>query len=411
VANIQTAGQLAVFSGRPAFDTVLHVGRPNIGDRRRFLERINQILDRWWLSNDGPCVQEFERRIASYIGVRHCVAVCNATLGLELVIRAAGLTGEVIVPSYTFIATAHALQWLGIVPVFCDVDPLTHNLDPDHVEPLITERTSGVLGVHLWGRACVPDHLEALCRRHDLKLLFDAAHAFGCSFQGRLIGGFGHAEVFSFHATKFCNSFEGGAVVTNDDRLAAQVRLQRNFGFAGYDNVIALGTNAKMTEVCAAMGLTSLDSLAEFIAINQRNYHCYRAELAGVPGTQIIPYDERERCNYQYVVVEIDRERASLSRDELLAVLHAENVLARRYFWPACHNLEPYRSQAPLLARALPATKQVADRVLVLPTGSSITAATIVTICQILRVAIANAPVVRERLAERRLGERRPLAA
>src|SRR5882724_336712 len=229
--------QLALFGGRPAFDRPLHVGRPNIGSRKRFFELLEGALDRGWLTNSGPLVDEFEKKVSDYVGVKHCVSICNATIALEIAIRAAKLDGEVILPSFTFVATAHALQWQKITPVFCDIDPATHTIDPAKVERMITPRTTGILGVHLWGRGCDVEALAAIARRRNLKLLFDAAHAFGCTHRGKMIGGFGDAEVFSFHATKFLNSFEGGAVVTNDDELARKVRLMKNFGFRAYDDV------------------------------------------------------------------------------------------------------------------------------------------------------------------------------
>lgn len=176
---------LAIWGEAPAFNEKRHVGRPNIGDRRRLLARINDMLDRRWLSNDGRYVQELERRIADLVGVKHCVATCNATIAQEITARALELRGEVIVPSFTFIATPHALQWLQIKPVFCDVDPHTHNLDPRCLEKLITPLTTAIIGVHLWGRACAIDDLEAIARIHGLKLVFDAAHALGCSHKER----------------------------------------------------------------------------------------------------------------------------------------------------------------------------------------------------------------------------------
>jgi dTDP-4-amino-4,6-dideoxygalactose transaminase len=267
--------EFAIFGGAPAFAEQLHVGRPNIGKRARLLELFNRILDTKRLSNMGPLEREFEQRVAEMLGVKHCIAMCNATVALEIAIRALGLTGEVLVPSFTFIATAHALQWQQIVPVFCDIDPKTHCLDPRSVEKMITPRTTGIVGVHLWGRGCEIEALTDIASRHSLKLLFDAAHAFGCSYEGRMIGGFGDAEVFSFHATKFFNTFEGGAVTTNDDELAEKIRLMKNFGFAGYDQVIYIGTNGKMSEISAAMGLTSLESLDDFIRTNHRNYQQY----------------------------------------------------------------------------------------------------------------------------------------
>ncbi len=174
--------ELAIMGGTPSFKEKLHVGRPNIGDPARVLERISDTLDRGWLTNNGPNVQEFEQELSKLLGVEHCVATCNATVALEITIKATGLTGEVIVPSWTFIATAHALQWQEITPVFCDVDPVTHNLDPRRVEEMLTPRTTGIIGVHLWGRPFDIDALAYFARRHNIKLIFDAAHAFGCSY-------------------------------------------------------------------------------------------------------------------------------------------------------------------------------------------------------------------------------------
>ena len=189
---------LAVFGNKPAFAEPLHVGRPNLPDKQAILDRIAGALDRHWLTNGGPLVAEFERRIAGELGVRHCIAVANGTMALELAIRALGLSGEVIVPAFTFIATAHALSWQQVTPVFCDVDRVTHTINADEVDQLITPRTTGILGVHLWGRSCNVAALSELAAERRLTLLFDAAHAFGCTHGGQLIGRFGACEVFQF---------------------------------------------------------------------------------------------------------------------------------------------------------------------------------------------------------------------
>ncbi|MEH2163714.1 MAG: DegT/DnrJ/EryC1/StrS family aminotransferase [Nostoc sp.] len=383
-------GDLAIFDGTPIFTNKLHVGCPNIGNRERLLYRINDILDRRWLTNNGIYVQEFEQRIADFIGVKHCIATCNATVALEIAIRAAGLKGEVIVPSFTFIATAHALQWQEITPVFCDIDPQTHNIDPNKIFQSITPHTTGILGVHLWGRPCNVEVLSEIAHTYNLKLIFDAAHAFGCSHQGRMIGSFGDAEVFSFHATKFLNTFEGGAIVTNNDELAAKIRLMTNFGFAGIDNVIYIGTNGKMHETSAAMGLTGLESLEEFVAINYRNYQQYKQELQSIAGLRLINYDKTEKCNYQYIVLEIDENDFGISRNYLVEILQAENVIARRYFYPGCHNMEPYRSYFPYNKLLLPETEKLVNRVLCLPTGTALKPEDISKICQIIKLVAAN---------------------
>lgn len=387
--------ELAILGGLPKFAEPLHVGRPNIGEHQAFLARVNEILGSRWLTNDGPLVKEFEKRITEFTGAKYCVAMCNATIALEIAIRALALHGEVIMPSYTFVATAHALQWQEITPVFIDVNPNTYNVDPTQIERLITPRTSGIIGVHIWGRPCNTEAIETIANRRGLKVLYDAAHAFGCSHKGRMIGGFGECEVFSFHATKFINTFEGGAVVTNDEVLANKMRLMRNFGFAGYDNVVYLGVNGKMTEVCAAMGLTSLDAMDEIIAVNRRNYEAYCEGLRDLPGITLIEYDSRECSNYQYVVVEVDSEKAHLNRDELVAVLHAENVLSRKYFWPGCHRMEPYRSLYPNAYLLLPHTERKAAQIMVLPTGQTLSTENIARICGIVQSALTQADEVK----------------
>jgi dTDP-4-amino-4,6-dideoxygalactose transaminase len=386
--RIASPADLAINGAPPAFAEPLHVGRPNIPNRGRFLQLIEDMLDRAWLSNDGPLVREFERRVARHIGVEHVVATCNGTIALEIAIRALGLTGEVIVPSYTFVATAHAVYWQGLTPVFADIDPVTHCLDPQSVKAMITPRTSGVLGVHLWGRPAAVDELEALCAERGLQLLFDAAHAFGASHGNRMVGSLGACEVFSFHATKFLNSLEGGAIATNDGALAERMRLMRNFGFAGYDNVIYPGTNGKMVEACAAMGIASLEAISEIIAANERNYRAYAEGLADIPGLHLLPYNATERSNRQYIVVEIGPQYGR-ARDDVVAALHAENVLARRYFWPGCHRMRPYSDLFPWADAHLPQTNEVAERVIVLPTGFSINSEQIATMCAILRARSA----------------------
>jgi dTDP-4-amino-4,6-dideoxygalactose transaminase len=387
--TVSSISDLAVMGAAPLFAEALHVGRPNIGNHARFLKRAGEILDSGWLSNNGPVAQEFEARISEFLGVKHCVAMCNGTLALEIATRALDLKGEVIVPSYTFVATAHALQWQEITPIFADIDPTTHNLDPAAVWRMITPRTTGIIGVHLWGRPSPVKELEAMAKEHNLRLMFDSSHGFGCSLKGKPLGGFGECEVFSFHATKFFNTFEGGAVVTNNDALAEKMRLMRNFGFSGYDNVIYPGTNGKLTEIAAAMGLTNLENLDEFVAVNRRNYQRYREAIASVHGLSLLAYDDAERHNYQYIVVEV-APYFPASRDRIIEVLHAENVLARRYFWPGCHNMQPYRSYYPHAGLVLPNTKIVADRVMVLPTGSSVGVAEIDGITSVLRALAAG---------------------
>jgi dTDP-4-amino-4,6-dideoxygalactose transaminase len=268
---------------------------------------------------------------------------------------------------------------------------VTHNLDAQQVERAITERTSGILGVHAWGQGCAVEALERLAERYQLALFFDAAHALSCTDQGRLLGNRGRLEVFSFHATKFFNTFEGGAITTDDAALADELRGMRNFGFTGLDRVDRLGINAKMSEASAAMGLTSFESLEAFIAANRANYLVYQEQLAGLPGVKMLHYNPAERNNYQYIVVEIDQEQAGLSRDMLVNILQAENVLARRYFYPGVHCMAPYRELYPDAGTRLPQTEQLVRRVCVLPNGVSLSREAVERVCNLIRFTIENA--------------------
>lgn len=389
---------LAIFGGQPTFDRLLHVGEPNLGDEEAFFQRVRDLLQRRWFTNDGPYVQEFERRVREVVGTKHCVAVTNGTTGLEILLKALDISGEVIVPSFTFIASAHVLSWLGIKPIFCDIDPDTHNIDPNSLDELITDSTTAIMGVHVWGRPCEIDQLNEIARRRSVKLIFDAAHAFGASFHGTCLGNFGEAEVFSFHATKHVNSLEGGVIATNNDELAERCRLMRNFGFSGYDNVVDLGINGKMNEISAAMGISTLEVRSEILDHNLSIYKAYLSKLEGVEGLSIVQYDSFNDPNYHYIVIEIDEAVTGVSRDDLYKILHAENVLARRYFYPGCHRMEPYASNPMYAEESLPHTEFISERVLVLPTGTAITTIDVEKLCELLDVIILNGAEITERV-------------
>lgn len=392
------APEWALFGGTPALAQPLLVGRPHVSNRAGFLANVERMLDSGRFTNHGPCVQELEAMVAARLGVRHCVAVCNATVGLQIAIRALGWRGEVILPAMTFVATAHALQWLGIRPVFADVGEGSHNIDPAAIEALITPATTGILGVHLWGRACDTQAIEAVAARHGLTVLYDAAHAFGCSAQGRSIGGFGAAEVFSFHATKFFSCFEGGAITTHHDALAERLRQQRNFGFTGIDQTADVGTNGKMSEVCAAMGLASLDTLDEVLATNRRHHALYTQRLAGLPGVRVMSHPESEHNNHQYMVIEYAPEPGAISRDELVTLLWAENVQARKYFAPGCHRLEPYRRLDPQAGQRLPRTEALAERLIALPTGAAVASDEVLLVCDLIERALSEGAALGARM-------------
>ncbi len=369
--DMRSTASLACFTGEPLFPETLSVGRPQSGDTDRFFDRLRDMFSRNWLTNHGPMVQELEAAVEVRLDVKHAIAFCNGTVALEMMLRAQEIKGEVIVPSFTFIATVHAIRAAGLMPVFSDIGS-THLLDPDAVERAVTPNTAAILGVHTWGQGCEIERLQFLADQHGLKLLFDAAHAFDCTYRGRPLGGFGVCEAFSLHATKVFHSFEGGLVTTQDDAVAHRLRLMRNFGFSDYDTVVCAGGNGKLSEPAAAMALTNLESLSSFISVNRELHEVYRRSLQGIPGVGLLDYDPRERQNHQYVVLEIDQDGFGMSRDQLLRILQAENILARRYFYPSCHRMEPYRTLDPEAGHRLPVTTSLCERVLVLPTGGQI---------------------------------------
>ncbi|OZM74157.1 dTDP-4-dehydro-6-deoxyglucose aminotransferase [Amycolatopsis antarctica] len=377
--------ELAVLGGAPTFTEALHVGRPNVLDQDAFLDRVRGALDRKWLTAFGPLVAEFEQRLADLAGVAHCVATCNASVAMQVLLRSAGLTGEVVMPSFTFIATAHTALWEGLVPVFADIDERTGNIDPEHARRLVTDRTAAIVAVHLWGHPAPVEQLTELAAEHDVPLLFDSAHAIGSQHHGRPVGGFGSAEVFSFHATKFVNAFEGGAVLTDDGDLADRVRRVHNYGRGKGEDVAYLGTNAKMTEVCAAMGLTSLENMSELIAVNIARHERYRAGLRDVPGLTLREPRPFDSVNHQYIVVEVDQDVAGVSRDELAAALRAENVLVRTHFHPGCHRTEPYvRDPAKHTPLPLPRSEALGERVISLPTGTGVRPEQVDQLCELI---------------------------
>ncbi|MBL27872.1 MAG: dTDP-4-dehydro-6-deoxyglucose aminotransferase [Rhodospirillaceae bacterium] len=397
--NKKSILDLAIFGGSPLFLSPVHANRPNVGDVDHFFTSATSIFKNRILTNNGPLARELEEKLCRYLRVRNCILTANGTSGLSMLIKALDLKGEVIIPSFTFISTAHALMWSGIRPVFCDVDPVTWSLDAGASISLISEHTTAIIGTHIWGRACDVARLENLCAERGIHLLFDAAHAFGCTYRGEPIGRFGTAEVFSFHATKVFHTFEGGAVTTDDDALAERLRKLRNFGFGDYDRVDMLGTNAKMSEIHAAMGLANLASIETTIDRCRSVWEEYRTALNGVRGLTVYARSDSEKSNYHYVVAEISQAEFGLSRDQLVDVLHSENIYARRYFYPGCHRAEPYRSLFPGAEAGLPQTREIGERVIVFPGGASMEAYDAAQICALIRFVADKAEEVASSLA------------
>jgi dTDP-4-amino-4,6-dideoxygalactose transaminase len=342
----------------------LVVGLPNSPGESDYVKYVSEILKTRRFSNNGPFLQRLEREIEAYLGVSHCVCVANATVGIEMVLRVCGLEGEVILPSFTFIATAHAVSWMGLKPVFAEIRGNDHMIDPAVVEDLITERTSAIMGVHLWGGRCEAEAIEKIAQKYELPVIYDAAHAFGVSFKGKKVGGGGLCEVFSFHATKFFNTFEGGAITTESEDLAAKLRRARSFGFEGMDKVVSGGTNAKLSEAHAAMGVANLPYVESLREANRRTYEVYRDYLGECSEIDFYSFGEGVEPNFQYVVICVPQCR----RDAILGDLHAGGVMARRYFYPGAHRSAPYLPTT----TELPVTDAVSAGILVLPAGPSI---------------------------------------
>lgn len=253
--------------------------------------------------------------------------------------------------------------------------------------------------MHLWGQPCATDELQQIADENGIDLFYDAAHAFGCTHQGRMIGGFGRAEVFSFHATKYVNAFEGGAIVTDDAGLADRMRSMRSFGFADWDVTDGIGTNGKMSEASAAMGLTSLDAMGDILAVNRANITAYEVALAGIPGVTLLKAEIPSARNNQHVILRINPRVAPLSRDTLQQVLVAEGILARRYFYPGCHRMQPYVGVRPGGPERLPVTEAVSEEVLSLPTGLAVSADDVREISQVIRSAMDDAAAIRRRFS------------
>ncbi len=365
----------AILGGEPAFKQPLHVGRPNLPDRKVFDKYVDRIFDSRWLTNNGPIVREFQDKLQEFLQVKHCIPICNGTIALELAERALGFEDEVILPSFTFVATAHSLQWQQITPVFADIAKNDVTIDPASIKRMLTPNTSGIIGVHVYGHPCDHKSIDEIAKKQNIKVLYDAAHSFGCEVNGIPVANLGDASIFSFHATKFFNSFEGGAVTTNDDELAEQIRLMTNFGFAGgkKDEVDYLGTNGKMTEIAAAMGLAMLESVESIRAKNKENYEIYKTVFSDIPGIDLIePPTSLTNHNWQYVIAKVNKKEFGMDRDTLITALEAENILARRYFYPGCHKMHPYREYFPNASILLPNTESIAEQIISFPTGQAI---------------------------------------
>lgn len=364
----------------------LHVGQLNLPARDAFRAAFEDIFRRRHYANHGPLEQRLDAQLAERFQVRHAISVVNGTVALMLMLKALDLKGEVLTPAFTFPATAQALLWAGLKPVFCDVDPDSHMLTAERVADAITPATAAILGVHMWGRACDPLALEQLAHERGLRLVFDAAHGAACAFEGRRIGGFGDAEIFSFHATKVLNGAEGGCITTNDDALATRLRVMRSFHDSAGPTAGLLRMNAKMSEAQAAMTLLGLDALEGLIADNRMRYEAYRQGLQSIAGIRFIDHAAHGASNFQSVVISVDEPAFGITRDALLLRLEAEQVFARRYFWPGVHRIPPFSD----VDWDLPVTDRLCRTLIQFPTGQAVGPEEVAAVCAIVREAQAS---------------------
>lgn len=391
----------ALLGGVPAFAWPLPVGQLYFPSWDRYEAAMRGIFERRYYTNQGPLVQQLEEKLQDYLGVKHAICVTNATIGLIMAAEALELSGKVVVPSFTFIASAQSLSWTGIEPIFCDVDPETHQLAIDKLDVLMDEHVTGILGVNLWGGACDPVALEKYARARGLKLYFDSAHAFGCLVDDTRIANFGSIEVFSFHATKVLSATEGGCLCTNDDELAARLRNIRSSYGAGKPVPVVKTSNGRMSEVQAAIALMSLEDFPQNQQKNETLFRKYAERLKHIPGIKLVKPAGVAFSNYQYVVCEVDEDIFGLSRDSLIAVLKAENVNARRYFYPGTHRSIGYRDSLPEFADSLPVTDHLCASCIQLPIGAMIDNNAVDTICEIIDKSQRNSPVLKSFFAGR----------
>jgi|APTNR8051073442_1049403.scaffolds.fasta_scaffold03006_5 dTDP-4-amino-4,6-dideoxygalactose transaminase len=347
------------------------VTQPYLPPLEEFIPYLQQIWESRKLTNNGPFHQQFEAALQDYLGVKHISLFANGTLALVVALQALRITGEVITTPFSFVATTHALHWNGIEPVFVDIDPETLNLDPNRIEAAITPRTTAILPVHVYGNPCDLDAIERIADTYGLKVIYDAAHAFGVKRNGISILNAGDLSILSFHATKVFNTFEGGAIVCHDEKTKHRIDFLKNFGFADEVTVVAPGINAKMNEVQAAFGLVQLKHLPEVLSRRAEIDRCYREALVDVPGIRLHKVADDVVWNQAYFPILVEP-LYPLSRDDLYSFMRTHNIHVRRYFYPLISQFPTYRGLRSSARENLPVSKRITEQVLCLPIFSDL---------------------------------------
>ncbi|MGN1014131.1 MAG: DegT/DnrJ/EryC1/StrS family aminotransferase [Butyricicoccus sp.] len=347
-----------------------------------FVEEIRDLWDSRWLTNMGPKHEEFRRMLRDYLGVDRIELLTNGHMALELTIQAMQLKGEVITTPFTFASTTHAIVRNGLTPVFCDVDPTDYTMDVTKLESLITEHTSAIIPVHVYGNVCKIEEIQRIARKYHLKVIYDAAHTFGVTYKGKGIGSYGDASCFSFHATKVFHSIEGGAVCFQDEAFGKELYKLKNFGICGPEMINGVGANAKMNEFCAAMGLCNLRHIEEMIAQRGRVDARYRRHLEGIPGLKLNSIQPDVQPNYAYFPVLFDETVFGSSRDTVCDVLYEAGISARKYFYPLTNQFDCYPGRYE--ANPTPVAKRISEQVLTLPLHPELQMEEVDRICEIV---------------------------
>ena len=345
---------------------IIPVTRPQMPPLDEFIPYLRKIWNNQWLTNNGPYHQLLEAELASFLGVKHVSLFANGTIALVTALQALGIKGEVITTPYSFVATTHALSWNNLKPVFADIDPTTFNLDPDKAEAAITSRTSAILPVHCYGRPCDVERFEKIGKKHKIKIIYDAAHAFGVSRKGKSLARFGDLSVLSFHATKVFNTFEGGAIVSPDTKTKHYIDRLKNFGYVDEVTVANVGINGKMNEVQAAFGLLQLQHFEKAVHQRKQIDTRYRKEISRIEGITCPPPVGEASYNYAYFPILVGN-NYRLSREKLYQSLRQQGIFARRYFYPLISSFPMYRGLSSASPKNIPVAANLSERVLCLP--------------------------------------------
>lgn len=362
----------------------IYVTSPSLPPLEEFIPYLEKIWESKWLTNNGQFHQQFEAALAEYLGVKYISFFTNGMIALQTGMQALRITGEVITTPFTFVATTHAIHLNGCTPVFCDIEPDTFTLDPAKVESLITPRTTAIMPVHVYGNPCRQERLKKIADTYGLKLFYDAAHVFGVKKDGVSVCNWGDLSMLSFHATKVFNTFEGGALVTNDETLKKRIDYLRNFGFADEVTVVAPGSNGKVDELRSAFGLLQLKHVDGEIAKRQRVAEYYREKLGNVPGIRIGQDLSGVRHNYGYFPILVDAAVYGLTRDALYDLFKAQGIYARRYFYPLCSQFPTYCHLSSAEPGRLPVAEKAAQEVLCLPIFADLDGQTMARIVSVI---------------------------